>query len=243
MKPKIKVQKNSVAIVGWHDGGAGQIQAWLDKGGTYQVVCFVNPADEPLNIDFSKIQRDAKVFSYPTKNFFKDKPLINSANWPAVLKDLKIKNVLVTTDYEAQERLQLINMARKEGLTLINAIHPTSVVMEEAILHDNIILQANSFIGYRAELYPGVIVTSAHLDHHNVLRECASIAPGVVCAGNVTIGQFARIHTGARVINRIKIGKNAVVGAGTVVIDDVPDNVTVFGVPGKIINREKFNQK
>ena len=235
MKLDIKVQDNSVAIVGWHDGGAGQVQSWLDKSGDYQVAGFVNPSNEPLKIDPAKIQRDSKVFSYPTENSFKKKPLINSVDWPMILKDLRIKNVLVTTDYTAQERLELINLARKAGLKLINAIHPTAVIMEDAVLHDNIILQANSFVGYSAELYPGVIVTSAHLDHHNVLRECASIGPGVVCAGNVTVGAFARIHTGAKVINRIKIGQNSIVGAGTVVIKDVPDNVTVLGVPGKIV--------
>lgn len=231
----IKVQENSLAIVGWHDGGAGQIHAWLEKSGGYRVACFVNPSDEPLNIDPSKIKRDAKVFSYPTENTFKGRPFINSVDWAAILKDLNIKNVLVTTDYPAHLRLELINTARKKGLKLINAIHPTAVIMEDVILHDNIILQANSFVGYRTELFPGVIVTSAHIDHHNVIRECASIGPGAVTAGNVTLEAFARIHPGATVINRIKIGKNSVVGAGTVVIKDVPDNVTVLGVPGKIV--------
>lgn len=240
MRLDVKVQDNSVAIVGWHDGGAGQVQAWLDKVGDYQVACFVNPTNEPLKIDPSEIQRDTKVFSYPTETTFKDKPFINSADWVTILRDLNIKNVLVTTDYPAHQRLELINMARKEGLKLINAIHPSVVIMEDVILHDNIILQANTFIGYRAELYPGVIVTSAHIDHHNVLRECASIGPGVVCAGNVTVGPFARVHPGATVINRIKIGQNSIVGAGTLVLRDVPDHVTVLGVPAKVVKSNNF---
>jgi len=234
----IKVQEDSVAIVGWHDGGAGQVQAWLEKHCGYQVACFVNATDRPLKIDVGQIQRDTRQFSYPTENIFKDKPLINSADWASILMDLKIKNVLVTTDDpDARSRLKHIDMARKKGLKLINAIHPTAVIMEDVILHDNIILQANSFVGYRSELFPGVIVTSAHLDHHNVLRECASVGPGAVTAGNVTIGAFARVNTGAVIINRIKIGQRSIVGAGTVVVNDVPDNVTVVGVPGKIIKR------
>jgi len=238
MNLDIKVQDNSVAIVGWHDGGAGQIDSWLEKAHDYHVACFVNPTDEPLQIDGNKIQRDSKVFSYPTENTFKDRPLINSADWAAIVKDLNIKNILVTTDEPATHRLELINMAREKGLKLINAIHPTAVIMEDAILHDNIILQANSFIGYRTEVFPGVIVTSAHLDHHNVIKECASIGPGVVTAGNVTVGAFARLHPGAVVVNRTKIGRNVTVGAGTVVIKDVPDDVTVVGVPGRIIENQ-----
>ena len=235
MKLNINVQHNSVAMVGWHDGGAGQIQSWLEKSGDYHVACFINPTGQPLHIDASKIKRDAKQFSYPTENTFKDKPLINSADWASVLVDLNIKNVLVTTDDAQPYRLELINMARKKGLKLINAIHPTVVIMEDVILHDNIILHANSFIGYRTELFPGVIITSSHLDHHNVVRECAFLGPGVVTAGNVTVGAFARVYTGATVVKKVKIGQNSIVGAGTVVIEEVPDNVTVVGVPGKII--------
>lgn len=231
---EVKVQDNSIAIVGWHDGRAGQIQAWLEKANDYHVACFVNPTNEPPKIDVSKIQKDAGVFSYPTEKTFKDKPLINSADWVKILRDLNIKNVLVTTD-DPYQRLEQINLARKNGLKLINAIHPTVVVMEEAILHDNVILHANTFVGYRTELFPGVIVISSHLDHHNVIRECATIDPGVVCAGNVTVGAFSRVHTGAVIINRIKIGQNSILGAGTVIIKDVPDDVTVVGVPGEVI--------
>lgn len=237
----IKAQENSVALIGWHDGGAGQVQAWLEKKCGYHVTCFVNATDQPLKIDVGKIQRDTTQFSYPTENSFKDKPLINSADWASILVDLNIKNVLVTTDDpDSRHRLEHIEMARKRGLKLINAIHPTAVIMEDVILHDNIILQANSFVGYRSELFPGVIVTSAHLDHHNVLRECSSVGPGAVTAGNVTIGAFARVNTGATIINRIKIGQHSIVGAGTVVVCDVPDNVTVVGVPAKIVKNHNF---
>ncbi len=234
MKWDINTQDNSVAMVGWHDGAAGQIQSWLDQGSDYRVACFINPCDEPLSIDTAKIRRDCKVFSYPTENTFKDKPLINAKDWAAILVDLNIKNVLVTTD-NPYERSEQINQARKKGLRLINAIHPTVTIMAEVILHDNIILYPRTFVGYRTELFPGAIVISAHLDHHNVIKECATIDPGVVFAGNVTIGAFTRVHTGAVIKNRIKIGENSILGAGTVIIHDIPDHVTVVGVPGKVI--------
>ena len=239
MKKTIKVQKNSLAIVGWHDGAAGQIQSWLEKECGYHVACFVNPTDEILHRDPAQIKRDARQFSYPDATTFKGRPLVNSKNWPVVLKNLRIKKVLVTTD-DARQRFKQIQQAKKEGLRLISAIHPTAIIMEEAILHENIILYPKSFVGYRAELFPGVIVISAHLDHHNVIRECATIDPGVVFAGNVTIGEFSRVHTGATIKNRIKVGRNSMIGAGAVIIEDVPDDVTVVGVPGKII---KFHKK
>lgn len=45
----------------------------------------------------------------------------------------------------------------------------------------------------------------------------------------------ASIGTGATILGGIKIGKNAVVGAGAVVTKDVPENAVVVGNPAKII--------
>lgn len=231
----IKIQGNSVAIIGWEEGTAGQIHSWLEKTGKYHIACFINPIDIPIDIDPNKIDRDAIQFAYPTKISFKDKPLINSSNWVQELKQLDIKQVLVTT-HDPYQRFKEINQARENGLTLISAIHPTAFIMEDAIVGDNVIMHAKSFVGYRAEVYLGTIIdTNAQVDHHNVIKECVTIDPGVVTAGNVTIGRYTQVHTGTVIINRKRIGKNSILGAGTVIIEDVPDNVTVVGVPGKII--------
>jgi len=50
-----------------------------------------------------------------------------------------------------------------------------------------------------------------------------------------TIGNNTIISAGAKVLGSIEIGKNVIVGAGAVVIRSVPDNVTVVGVPGRIV--------
>ena len=47
------------------------------------------------------------------------------------------------------------------------------------------------------------------------------------------IGDNVKIYAGAKIIGKIKVGDNAVIGLNTVVIDNVPPNVTLLGVPGK----------
>ena len=47
------------------------------------------------------------------------------------------------------------------------------------------------------------------------------------------IGNNVKIHAGAKIVGKIKVGDNAVIGLNTVVIDNVPPNVTLLGVPGK----------
>ena len=43
------------------------------------------------------------------------------------------------------------------------------------------------------------------------------------------------IGIGAVIIQGIKIGKWAIIGAGAVIVNDIPDYAMVVGVPGKII--------
>jgi serine O-acetyltransferase len=45
------------------------------------------------------------------------------------------------------------------------------------------------------------------------------------------------ISAGAKIIGSFKIGENSKIGAGSVVIEEVPPNCTVVGVPGRIVKR------
>jgi acetyltransferase-like isoleucine patch superfamily enzyme len=57
-------------------------------------------------------------------------------------------------------------------------------------------------------------------------------------AGNVTIGAFALIGVGARIVNGIQIGQRAVVGAGSVVIESVAEGTTVVGSPARPVRSQ-----
>ncbi|GAH39942.1 unnamed protein product, partial [marine sediment metagenome] len=65
------------------------------------------------------------------------------------------------------------------------------------------------------------------------------IAPGVHISGSVNIGELSFIGIGATIIQGIKIDKNVTIGAGSVVIDDIHDNVIIVGNPAKIVKNKK----
>jgi len=228
--------KTDLAIVGWHDGGAGQIEAWLTNDPLIDVKCFVNPLDKAIVVDVTKIDRDAKQFSYPKGTSFKGKPLLNGEDWPEQLLKNGVKEVLITTPNLLERHAQIVQ-ARRVGLTLFSAIHPSAQIAEDALLGENLLIYPRVFIGYRTEIQNGVSVnTGSQIDHHNVIRDCVALDPGVITAGNVTIGEYSQIHTGAVIINRLRIGKNATVGAGAVVIKDVKDGAKMVGVPAREIS-------
>jgi len=53
-----------------------------------------------------------------------------------------------------------------------------------------------------------------------------------------TIGNHVLIGSGAKVLGPFKVGDNARIGAGSVVLQEIPENCTVVGVPGRIVKMD-----
>lgn len=67
--------------------------------------------------------------------------------------------------------------------------------------------------------------------HDAVLDNFVTLYPGVNVSGNVHIGTCCEIGTGANIIQGKTIGENTIIGAGSVVIKDIPSNCTAVGAP------------
>jgi len=116
------------------------------------------------------------------------------------------------------------------------------------VIHPSAIISKNIQIGCGSMILGGVVIntgtsigrhciinTSSSIDHHNKISDFVHIAPGTHTGGNVEIDEGAFLGIGTSVIPGIKIGKWSIIGAGTVVIEEVPDYATVVGVPGRVI--------
>jgi acetyltransferase-like isoleucine patch superfamily enzyme len=55
------------------------------------------------------------------------------------------------------------------------------------------------------------------------------------CLGGATVRELARIGANCTILPGVTIGRNSLVGAGSVVVKDVPDNAVVAGNPAKVI--------
>ncbi len=102
------------------------------------------------------------------------------------------------------------------------------------------------------EIHPGAkIGYGVFIDHGTgvVIGETAEIGNNVTIYQGATLGGTGKdkgkrhptvesgvmISAGAKVLGPITIGKNAKIGAGSVVLQDVPPNATVVGVPGMVV--------
>lgn len=76
-----------------------------------------------------------------------------------------------------------------------------------------------------------------HIAHNvKVGKHCLIIAHAMI-GGSVIVGNHTIICPGAQIIDQVKIGHNVIIGMGSVIIRDVPDNVVVVGVPGRILRK------
>jgi len=105
------------------------------------------------------------------------------------------------------------------------------------------------------EIHPGAqIGRRVFIDHGNgvVIGETAIVGDDVTMYQGVTLGGTGKeggkrhptisdgvvIGDGAKILGNITVGKNCRIGAGSVVLRNIPDDSTVVGVPGHIIFRE-----
>jgi sugar O-acyltransferase (sialic acid O-acetyltransferase NeuD family) len=129
-----------------------------------------------------------------------------------------------------------INKVKSLGFDLINLIHPRACVATTAQLGCNIIVNANAVIHSYTSIADGTVVHSlANIGHNCNIGRCCNISPGAVLGGWVQLGEGSYIYLNSTVINNIKVGKHSIVGAGSMVVTDVPDNTTVMGNPAKTV--------
>lgn len=111
--------------------------------------------------------------------------------------------------------------ARKTGIE----IHPGATIGEGLFIdHGNgVIIGETTIIGNNVTLYQGVTLGGTGKEHGK---------------RHPTICDNVMVSAGAKVLGSFTVGENSKIGAGSVVLEEVPPNCTVVGVPGRIVKRD-----
>ena len=129
------------------------------------------------------------------------------------------------------------------GFNFISVIHPTACVGKDVHIGKGValmpgaIVNANSRIGDHCFLN-----TRSSLGHDSIMEPFSSLAPGVCTGGNVSLGAGSAISIGSSVLERVRIGPESVIGAGSLVLGDVPAGVMVFGNPARIVRQRRAGE-
>ena len=111
------------------------------------------------------------------------------------------------------------------------------------------------------EIHPGATIGKGFFIDHGmgtVIGETSEIGDNVTVYQGVTLGGTGKekgkrhptignnvvVATGAKILGSFKVGNDSKIGAGSVVLSEVPPNSTVVGIPGRVVYRygQKVNQ-
>lgn len=217
----LRERSKKVVILGARrDGHAKVVLEILEATGNFEILGFIDDDPTKTNCEI----RGHKVLG-------------NSDGLAQLKSDLGIDGAIVAIGHN-ETRRHLGQKIIDSGLELINAIHPVSVIASDVDVGSGVVFGAGVIINVGSRIGDHVnINTAATVDHDNIIEDGVNISPAVHTSGRVHICRDVFIGTGAVFITDIKIGEGAIVGAGSVVIQDVEPYTVVAGVPAHLIRR------
>jgi len=206
----------------------------------------------PLLRDEVKNKQGVKIYFVVDEQYITNKKTLNEIEIISFsqFKELKdIQKYLTVGFSNTKRRIEVFEYCQKNNIKLLNIKASNVVVMdnvqigEGAILCPFVTLTSDIIIGknFQANLY-------SYVAHDCVIGDYVTFAPAVKCNGNVHIGDNVYIGTGAiihpgKAEKPLKIGKNAVIAAGSVITKSVPDGMTVFGNPAIKFTKENIKRR
>lgn len=140
-------------------------------------------------------------------------------------------------------RVQFLDEARSLGLATPNFIHKSVIIAPDVQISDEgVYILANSQIMPHACIDKYVMISaSANISHHSHLSEGVFISTGVNLGANIDIKELAYVGSGSTIMTGVKVlGVDSLIGAGAVVIRDVPNYAVMAGVPAKVIKYKQL---
>lgn len=115
-------------------------------------------------------------------------------------------------------------------------IDPSVEISKFVTIGEGSIICAHNIITVNIEIGSHVIINlDCTVGHDAIIHDYATLYPSVNVSGITTIGRCSEIGTGAQIIQTKSIGDYSIVGAGAIVVDDIPARCVAVGCPAKPI--------
>ena len=140
---------------------------------------------------------------------------------------------------DGASRSKVFKKIKDTSIKILSFIHKSSKLMGINDIGEGAIIFPDCYIGYKSDIGNGSIIQSgSRIEHHSRVGNFCDVNPNFTCGGFTKIGDFCEINICVDVINKIKIGNFARIGAGSLVLKNIPSNQLQYGRPSRFI---KYN--
>ena len=164
-------------------------------------------------------------------------PILGGISWLSERQGEGVKCVCAIGD--TTTRKKVVDKIAKGGGQFCQAIHPTVIASETVELGKGVIICAGSILTVNLSIADHCIINlNCTIGHDVVVGEFCTLNPTASVNGQDHLEKGVYIGSGATLIEGVRVGKWTTIGAGAVVIDDIPTGVVAVGVPAKPIRNK-----
>jgi sugar O-acyltransferase (sialic acid O-acetyltransferase NeuD family) len=146
----------------------------------------------------------------------------------------KLDEIFVCSIANIAIRKEVISDYKKKGASFISLIHPTALINETAVFGEGLIMYPNSVLSSNVMLGSHVFINfNTTIGHDAKIGKNSVISSHCDVTGNVDVGECVFLGSHVTIVPNVKIGKNSIIGIGSVVVNNIKDNMKVFGNPAK----------
>lgn len=141
---------------------------------------------------------------------------------------------------EPTTREKLFKKIKNDGISTPTLIHPNVYLPDSTVIGEGVIIQEGCFISVGVRICDYTFLQpKCAIGHDCVLNEGCIISTFDSIAGAVKIGKCTYLGMGVSVMELLSIGDYAVIGMGSAVFKDVPDEMIAIGNPARPIKKNE----
>lgn len=148
----------------------------------------------------------------------------------------------VVLSFHSVVRRKLFRRIKEEAgdIRIKSLVDPRAIIGMEVEIGEGVFVEAGAIVGPGTKIGDSVIVDLGSVICHDCFVGAHShISPGAHISGIVSIGENVLVGVGASVNSTVTIGKNVIVTPGSAVMNDIPADVVVSGVPAQVIGKSQ----
>jgi sugar O-acyltransferase (sialic acid O-acetyltransferase NeuD family) len=131
-------------------------------------------------------------------------------------------------------------LASELGVRLISLVDPRAHVGMDVEIGQGALVEAGAVVGPGTEIGDGAIVdVGAVVAHDCFLGPFSHLSPGCALSGVVSLTENVLVGVGAAINSTVTVGRNVIITPGAAVMNDLPDDVIVGGVPAKVLGQSR----